>query len=146
MTDLNSVMINGHVTADIIDGQNYAYTKSGSAKLTFSIACNRAVKDAGGNWKDEVSFFDIVAWGKAAENLRQKLYKGVEVVVVGTLQQNTWTDNNGNRKQKVVIASERVKVFNRNGNNGNNGRNGYNEPYDTYEFRNYQEQGNFPNF
>ena len=61
MNDLNSVIIVGNLTKDI----EVKYTQSGSAVGNISIASNRSKKQ-GDQWVDEVSYFDVVLFGKSA--------------------------------------------------------------------------------
>lgn len=103
MTDINSVNIIGRVTADAV----LKYTTAGKAVTTISIAVNRAIK-RNGIWEDKASFFDVVIWGKTAENLAQYLVKGKQIAVSGILDQQTWQGNDGQRHSKVVILAEHV--------------------------------------
>ena len=41
--------------------------------------------------EQEVSFFTVVVWRDQAEHAAQSLTKGSRVVVVGRLQQRSWT-------------------------------------------------------
>ena len=102
MTDLNNVIVGGRITSDLQDRQ-VAYLQNGTCVLNFSIANNKSV-NKNGQWENECSFFDCVIFGKAAENLKNKIRKGLKIVIVGRLEQQSWTDNNGNRKNKVQIV------------------------------------------
>ena len=111
MNDLNSVIIVGNLTKDI----EVKYTQSGSAVGNISIASNRSKKQ-GDQWVDEVSYFDVVLFGKSAENLQQYLTKGKKVAVQGHLKQDRWNDQQGNNKSKISIISESIQFVG--GNNG----------------------------
>lgn len=111
MNDLNSVIIVGNLTKDI----EVKYTQSGSAIGNISIASNRSKKQ-GDQWVDEVSYFDVVLFGKSAENLQQYLTKGKKVAVQGHLKQDRWKDQQGNNKSKISIISESIQFVG--GNNG----------------------------
>lgn len=113
MTDLNNVIIGGRITSDLQDRQ-VAYLQNGTCVLNFSIANNKSVQK-NGQWEDECSFFDCVIFGKAAENLKGKIRKGLKIVIVGSLEQQSWTDNNGNRKNKVRIIVEHYDAEKTNG-------------------------------
>jgi single-strand DNA-binding protein len=123
MTDINNVTLLGRVTQEIGE-RDFQYLNTGTCKLTIHIANNESRKQ-GDNWIDEASFFDVVVWGKAAENLKQKIFKGVQVVVSGRLKQDRWKDQNGNNKSRIYINSESVRVFEKGGNYQNDNYNQY---------------------
>lgn len=98
MSDTNMVVIMGRLTRDA----ELKYITSGTALLTASIANNQGYsKD--GEWKDQVSFFEIVMWGKRAESLSQYLLKGTKIVIEGQLKQDRW-ENDGQARSKVKIT------------------------------------------
>ena len=110
MTDINSVIVTGRVTRDIGD-RDFTYLSSGTAKLQFSIAVNKSVKDANGNWGEKSAFFDVVVWGKQAETLKPRLAKGVKVTVCGSLERDTWLDKQTQAKrEKVYIKAENIQL------------------------------------
>ena len=121
MTDINNVALLGRVTQEIGE-RDFQYLNTGTCKLTIHIA-NNELRKQGDNWVDEASFFDVVVWGKAAENLKQKIFKGVQVVVSGRLKQDRWKDQNGNNKSRIYINSESVRVFDKGGNYQNDNYN-----------------------
>lgn len=123
MTDINNVTLLGRVTQETGE-RDFQYLNTGTCKLTIHIANNESRKQ-GDNWIDEASFFDVVVWGKAAENLKQKIFKGVQVVVSGRLKQDRWKDQNGNNKSRIYINSESVRVFDKGGNYQNDNYNQY---------------------
>lgn len=109
MVDVNTITVIGRLTKDITD-REFGYTTQGTARLNFSIANNKSRKQ-GDQWVDETSFFDVTAWGKMAESLQKKLYKGVQVLVLGRLTQDRWTDQQGQNRSKIYILAENVQVF-----------------------------------
>jgi single-strand DNA-binding protein len=48
----------------------------------------------------------VVVWRDQAEHAAQSLSKGGRVVVVGRLQQRTWTDQDGSARQAVEVVAE----------------------------------------
>ncbi len=108
MTDLNNVTVGGRITSDLQDRQ-VAYLQNGTCVLNFSIANNRSVQ-RNGQWENECSFFDCVIFGKAAENLKNKIRKGLKIVIVGILEQQNWLDRNGFKKSKVQIVVEHYET------------------------------------
>ena len=61
---------------------------------------------------DEADFFDVVAFGQLAEACATHLRKGRQVLVEGTLRQQTWTDNDsGERRSRVEVLANRVQFL-----------------------------------
>lgn len=110
MTDVNSVVLCGRLTADMGSSQNgFSYTQSGTAIGRFSIAVNRSRKQ-GDQWVDEVSYFNVTVFGKTAENLKPYLTKGQLVAVQGFLKQDRWTDQNGGARSSVGIIADHIQL------------------------------------
>lgn len=123
MADLNSVNIIGRLTRDA----ELKYTTGGMAIANFSIAVNRRRK-SGDQWTDEVSFFDINLFGKAAEGLKQYLLKGKQVGICGELRQDRW-EKDGQSHSRVYIVANDIQLLGGNSNSGSSnysGSNGYN--------------------
>ena len=105
MNDLNSVLIEGNLTRD----PELRYIPNGTAVATLSVANNRYWKQEGNKHGNEVSFVEIVTWGKLATACSENLVKGRGVRVTGRLKQDRWEDDEGNARSKVVIVAEHVE-------------------------------------
>lgn len=105
MADINHVVVVGRLTRDA----ELKYTNSGYAVSKVSIAVNqrRKVND---QWTDEVSFFDVVIWGKTAESLNSYLLKGKQIGVEGRLRQNRW-EQEGKQRSRVEIVSSNIQLL-----------------------------------
>lgn len=109
MKDINRVVLCGRVTRDI-QGRDYSATESGLARLSFSIAVHSPAKQPDGGWGDEASFFDVVAWGRLADALRDCMGKGERVIVDGRLKQEKWQDKNtGESRSAVRVIADNVQ-------------------------------------
>jgi single-strand DNA-binding protein len=93
--DLNHVNIIGRLVRDI----DLKYIKTGSAVVAFTIANNRTNKEK----KEDVSYFDCVAWGNQAEIIAKYLKKGRRLGVEGRLKQRRWEDKDGKAQSKIEI-------------------------------------------
>ncbi len=113
--DINIVTLVGRLTRD----SELKYTNSGTAVCKFSLAVNRK-KRSGDQWTDEVSYFDVVLWGKQGEALQQYLGKGKQVAVSGELRQNRW-EQEGQSRSKVEIIANNLQLLG--GNTGGGGGN-----------------------
>ncbi|RKX74453.1 MAG: single-stranded DNA-binding protein [Spirochaetes bacterium] len=104
MNSLNSVLIDGNLTRD----PKLSETPKGIPVCTFNVASNRFIKREEGR-ENEVSFFDVEAWSKLAENCAEYLKKGRGVRVVGRLKQDRWTDTEGKSHSRIKIVAEHVE-------------------------------------
>ena len=103
MTNFNKVIVAGNLTRD----PELRYLPSGSALCEAALAVNRKWKSKDGESKDEVSFFDLIAWGRTAEVIAEYFKKGRPILVEGRLQQERWEDkNSGAKRSRVRIVVE----------------------------------------
>lgn len=105
-SDLNRVILVGRLTRD----PELRYTPSGMAVASFSLANNRSYS-TGGEKKDQVSYFDCVAWSKMGEIITEYCKKGKQIAVEGRLQQRRWDDQDGNKKSKIEIVVENFQFL-----------------------------------
>jgi single-strand DNA-binding protein len=56
----------------------------------------------------EPSFFTVVVWRDQAEHAAQSLSKSSRVVVVGRLQQRTWTAEDGSARSVIEVLAEEL--------------------------------------
>ena len=70
MTDINRVILVGRVVKDA----ELKFTPSSTPVTRFSVAVNRSRKN-GDQWEEEVSYIDIVLWGRSAESISKFLIK-----------------------------------------------------------------------
>jgi single-strand DNA-binding protein len=77
------------------------YTESGIARAMFRVAVS-------GRREQEASFFTVVVWRDQAEHAAQWLSKGSRVVVVGRLQQRTWTAEDGSARSVVEVTADEL--------------------------------------
>jgi single-strand DNA-binding protein len=105
MANGNTVTVVGNLTRD----PELRYTPSGASNVRFGVAVNRRWMDRNTNeWQEATSFFDIVCWREMAENVSESLAKGSRVVVTGRLEQRSYEDRDGNRRNVVEIVADEV--------------------------------------
>jgi single-strand DNA-binding protein len=73
----------------------------GIARAMFRVAVS-------GRWEQEASFFTVVVWRDQAEHAGQSLAKGSRVVVVGRLQQRSWTAEDGSARSIVEVVADEL--------------------------------------
>jgi single-strand DNA-binding protein len=96
MTDA-SVSFAGNLT----DDPELRHTESGIARAMFRVAVS-------GRREQEASFFTVVVWRDQAEHAAQSLSKGSRVVVVGWLQQRSWTAEDGNARSTIEVVTDEL--------------------------------------
>ena len=105
MACVNKVMLLGNLTRD----PELRYTPQGSAVCEFALALNHVYTNKQSGQKvEEVSFIDIVAWGRTAELCAEYLKKGRQVHVEGRLKQDRWESPEGKKMSKVRVTAEAV--------------------------------------
>jgi len=138
MADVNHVVLIGRLTRD----SELRYTQNGTPIVKFSIAVNRR-KKTGEEWVEEVSFFDVVFWGKMGESINQYLVKGKQVAVTGELRQNRW-EQDGQPRSKVEIVANNLQLLGLS--QGSGKQQGY-QSADSYgDEGQYQKKKDVPNY
>ena len=104
MNQLNSIILEGNVAKKA----ELSEPVTGFIVCKFPIAVNRKTKSPDGEQHDEVSFFDVEAYGKTAESCSKYCDKGKGVRVVGRLKQSRWEENNV-KHSKVYVVAEHIE-------------------------------------
>ena len=104
MNQLNQIIIEGNLVRE----PEIRETARGSTVAKFTLAVNRYVKNAAGEFEQETYFFDAEAWGKLAETVEKKARKGTGCRLVGRLKQDRWKGSDGKTYSKVYIMSEQI--------------------------------------
>ena len=102
--NLNKVLIAGNITKDI----ELKYIPSGTAVVSFGVAVNRSYT-VNGETKKEVTFANIVAWGKTAEFISKYFSKGKPIFIEGRLSQRSWDDKEGRKQYRTEIIAENIQ-------------------------------------
>jgi single-strand DNA-binding protein len=117
--DINNVVLVGRLTRE----SELKFLNNGTAVCRFSLAVNR-MKRSGDQWEEEVSYFDIVLWGKQAETLNPYLVKGRQICVSGELRQSRWEQDGQSRSRIEVVANNVQLIGSSAGQNNSAGSNG----------------------
>ena len=101
----SQITIVGNVTRD----PELRYLPNGSANCRLGVAVNRVwTNKQSGEKEEHVSFFDVICWRELAENVAQSVTKGSRVIVTGRLEQRSYDDKEGNKRQVVEIIADEV--------------------------------------
>jgi single-strand DNA-binding protein len=98
MANFNKVILIGNLTRD----PELRYTPKGTAIAKIGIAVNRSWKSETGEMKEEVTFVDVDAFGRTAENIGQYFKKGRPIFIEGRLKLDQWEDKQTNQKRSKL--------------------------------------------
>jgi single-strand DNA-binding protein len=104
----NKVILIGNLTRD----PEMRYTPQGTSVCSFGLAVNRKYKQ-GDEMKEEVTFVNIVVFGKQADTSGQYLNKGSSVLIEGRLQERRWETEDGQKRSKHEVVAQNVRFMSR---------------------------------
>ncbi len=102
----NKVILIGNLTRD----PEVRYTPQGTSVCNFGMAVNRKYKQ-GEEMKEEVTFINIVVFGKQADTCAQYLNKGSSALVEGRLQERRWETEDGQKRSKHEVVAQNVRFL-----------------------------------
>lgn len=92
---MNQTIITGNLTADIESRQ-----VGEQALCTFTVACNEG---------DRVVFMPVEAWNMP--HLPEYLFKGSKVLLSGSLKQDNWETDGGEKRSRIVLTAYKVEFL-----------------------------------
>ena len=81
-------------------------TQSGTAVVSFSVACDRRFAKEGERSAD---FISCTAWGKTAEFISRYFTKGMRIGLSGRIETRSWEDDKGNKRYATEVVAEEVE-------------------------------------
>ncbi len=102
---MNKVYLIGNLTRD----PEVSETGSGLTLCRFSIAVNRNYSSSDG--ERQTDFFNITVWRALADNCGKYLKKGSKVAVVGSLQNRSYEDKDGIKRNVTDIVANEVEFL-----------------------------------
>ena len=105
---MNKVQILGTITRDI----ELQYAPSGTAIAKVGIAVNKRYT-SNGEKKEEVSYFNCVAFGKTGENINTYFQKGSRILISGELKEDRW-EKDGHKHSRVSILIDGFDFIDKN--------------------------------
>ncbi len=112
---INRVELLGRVGAD----PDLKYSQNGTAVCQLRLATDRRRQ----NGETEADWHSVVCFGKLAEAVGEYVQKGNRLYVSGSLAQNSYETEDGQRRYRTEIHAQEVVFLDSNG-NGNGGSNG----------------------
>ena len=102
---MNKVILIGNLTRD----PELTETPSGVAVCRFAIAVSRDYANADGT--RETDFFNITVWRGRAENCGKYLKKGNKVAIIGSLQNRSYEDKDGIKRNVTDVVANEVEFL-----------------------------------
>jgi len=101
---MNKIILMGRLTRD--PEVRYSQGNTQTAIARFSLAVDRKFKRDG---EPDADFFNCVAFGKQAEFIEKYLKQGTKIVTSGRLQNNNYTNKDGQKVFNVEIFVEEIE-------------------------------------
>ena len=106
--NFNKVILGGRM----VNTPELKKTTSGVSVTSFSIAVNRThSKDK----EQQADFINVTAWRNTAEFITKYFQKGKSILIVGSLQTRTWTDQNGQKRYVTEVVAEEAQFVEKKG-------------------------------
>ena len=101
---MNKVILMGRFTRD--PEIRYSQGENSTAVARFSIAVDRRLKREG---EPDADFFNCTCFGKQAEFVEKYLHKGTKVVISGRIQNDNYTNKDGQMVYSVRIMVDEIE-------------------------------------
>ncbi len=105
---LNQVTIIGNLTRDA----ELRYTPNGYGVTRFGVAVNEQYRDRSGQNQESFHYVNVQAWRELAEACGE-LKKGDPVAIMGRLVNDSWQDQDGNKRYETRLESTRIEILTR---------------------------------
>lgn len=101
---MNKIVLLGRLTRD--PEVRYSQGENSMAIARFSLAVNRRYKREG---EPDADFFNCTAFGKQAEFVEKYLKQGIKILVAGRLENNNYTNKEGQKVYSVQVMVEEIE-------------------------------------
>lgn len=129
--NFNKVILGGRLTQD----PELRQSTSGIPVTTFTIAVNRRTSKGSEQIAD---FFSVTAWRAQAELITKFFRKGSSIALSGSIQNRSWTDQNGQKRYATDIIAEEIYFVDSKGENADRSAYGAGTPQMPYTPDSYQ--------
>lgn len=105
---MNKLILLGNLTRD--PELRYSQGENPLAIARFSLAVNRRFARSG---DEDTDFFNCTAFGKQAEFVENYFRKGSRMLLTGRVQNDNYTNNNGEKVYSVQVIAEEIEFAER---------------------------------
>lgn len=102
---INRVILKGRLTKD----PELKYTNNSLEVCNFTVAVNRKFKNKSGEY--EADFINCIAWKQTAKIVNDYFKKGNQILLEGSIQTSSYTNNDGGRVYKTEVLVESVEFI-----------------------------------
>ena len=108
---MNRLIMVARLTRDIDSSKDVHYTtgENSTCITHFSIAVDKRYKNKNNSDAPTADFFNVTCFGKLGEFAKDYLHKGTKIVLEGRLENNNYTDSNGNKVYRDHIVAENIE-------------------------------------
>lgn len=103
---MNNLQVLGRIATDV----KLEISQSGVKYMRLNIVYNKNIK-IGDEWQQKSHFFPCSAFGYVAEKIANHFKKGDRILINGALEQNTYTDKDGNVQSKLAIMIDEADII-----------------------------------
>ena len=103
---MNNLQVLGRIATEV----KLEVSQSGVKYMRLNIVYNKNIK-VGDEWQQKSHFFPCSAFGYVAEKIANHFKKGDRILINGALEQNTYTDKDGNVQSKLAIMIDEVDII-----------------------------------
>jgi single-strand DNA-binding protein len=100
---LNRIMLIGNLGKDA----EHRFTTNNLSVTTFGLATTNSYKGKDGNWQNETTWHNIVAYS-LSDFMKEQLKKGKKFYVEGRISKREYTDKEGVKRYSVDVVAERM--------------------------------------
>ncbi len=100
----NSVQLIGHMGAD----PEIKTLENGTKVARIRIATTESYKNKSGEWMDETTWHNVVAWEALAERAERNLHKGSFVLIEGKLTNRSYVNKEGEKKYVYEVRANSI--------------------------------------
>lgn len=104
---MNQVNFMGRLVAD--PEIRYSSGENATCIANFRIAVDRRFKNKNNPDAQTADFFRITAFGKLGEFVQNYLHQGTKIVMTGRIENNNYTDADGNKVFRDQIVAENIE-------------------------------------
>lgn len=109
MAAFNKVILIGNLTAD----PELKQTQNGISVTSFTIAVSRRYSSKNAENGPQADFINVVAWRNTAEFITKYFQKGKSILIVGSIQTRSWTDQNDQKRYITEVVAEEAQFVER---------------------------------
>jgi single-strand DNA-binding protein len=101
--NLNKALFAGNLTSN----PELIRTPKGTPVVNTSLAVNEYYTGEDGERQQITTFIDTKVWGPSAENFAKLAKKGQEILIEGSIRQDTWEDkDSGQKRSKLYVRAD----------------------------------------